>query len=61
MLIIAAFVSSALSLNIKDALTPSSSTPSSPACSYWYLITIYLADGASTQRSDSLPGSYKEG
>lgn len=57
---IAAFISSALSLNIKDTLTPGSSTPGSPACGRQYLIIISLADGASMQRSNGFPGSYKE-
>ncbi|KAF5975539.1 hypothetical protein FBULB1_7319 [Fusarium bulbicola] len=60
MLMIAAFVSSALSLEVKDASTPGGGTPGSPACNRQCLITISPGDGASTQRSDGFPGSCKE-
>ncbi|KAF5565569.1 hypothetical protein FNAPI_1613 [Fusarium napiforme] len=60
MLMIAAFASSALSLEVKDASTPGGGTPGSPACGRQCLITISPVDGASTQRSDGFPGSCKE-
>ncbi|RBQ76434.1 hypothetical protein FVER14953_03290 [Fusarium verticillioides] len=60
MLMIAAFTSSALSLEVKDASTPGGGTPGSPACGRQCLITISPVDGASTQRSDGFPGSCKE-
>ncbi|KAL5584371.1 hypothetical protein FOVSG1_013760 [Fusarium oxysporum f. sp. vasinfectum] len=60
MLMIAAFTSSALSLEVKDASTPGGGTPGSPACNRQCLITISPVDGASTQRSDGFPGSCKE-
>ncbi|EXL56030.1 hypothetical protein FOCG_03743 [Fusarium oxysporum f. sp. radicis-lycopersici 26381] len=60
MLMIAAFASSALSLEVKDASTPGGGTPGSPACNRQCLITISPVDGASTQRSDGFPGSCKE-
>ncbi|KAF5653984.1 hypothetical protein F25303_1846 [Fusarium sp. NRRL 25303] len=60
MLIVTAFASSALSLDVKDASTPGGGTPGSPACGRQCLITISPVDGASTQRSDGFPGSCKE-
>ncbi|EXL98745.1 heterokaryon incompatibility protein-domain-containing protein [Fusarium oxysporum II5] len=60
MIMIAAFTSSALSLEVKDASTPGGGTPGSPACNRQCLITISPVDGASTQRSDGFPGSCKE-
>ncbi|EXL69931.1 hypothetical protein FOPG_14170 [Fusarium oxysporum f. sp. conglutinans race 2 54008] len=60
MLMIAAFASSALSLEVKDASTAGGGTPGSPACNRQCLITISPVDGASTQRSDGFPGSCKE-
>ncbi|KAI1052805.1 hypothetical protein LB506_010044 [Fusarium annulatum] len=59
-LMIAAFASSALSLDVKDASTPGGGSPGSPACGRQCLITISPVDGASTQRSDGFPGSCKE-
>lgn len=59
-LMIAAFASSVLSLDVKDASTPVVSTPGSPACGRQCLITISPVDGASTQRSNGFPGSCKE-
>lgn len=60
MLMIAAFTSSTLSLEVKDASTPGGGTPGSPACGRQCLVTISPVDGASTQRSDGFPGSCKE-
>ncbi|KAF4495775.1 hypothetical protein FAGAP_8105 [Fusarium agapanthi] len=60
MLMIAAFASSTLSLEVKDASIPGGGTPGSPACNRQCLITISPGDGASTQRSDGFPGSCKE-
>ncbi|KAF5649806.1 uncharacterized protein FTJAE_770 [Fusarium tjaetaba] len=60
MLMIVAFISSALSLEVKDASTPGGGTPGSPACGRQCLITISPVGGASTQRSDGFPGSCKE-
>ncbi|KAF5723858.1 hypothetical protein FMUND_1466 [Fusarium mundagurra] len=73
MLMIAAFTSSVLSIDDKDALTPGGGidanlsctiagggTPGSPACGRQCLITISPVDGVSTQRSDGFPGSCKE-
>ncbi|KAF4439777.1 hypothetical protein FACUT_3897 [Fusarium acutatum] len=60
MFMIAAFASSAFSLDVKDASTPGGGTPGSPACGRQCLITISPVDGASTQRSDGFPGSCKE-
>ncbi|KAF5533167.1 hypothetical protein FPHYL_13653, partial [Fusarium phyllophilum] len=59
-LMIAASVSSALSLEVKDASTPGGGTPGSPACGRQCLITISPVNGAYTQRSDGFPGSCKE-
>ncbi|KAI1012920.1 hypothetical protein LB503_001344, partial [Fusarium chuoi] len=59
-LMIAAFASSALSLDVKDASTPGGGTPGSPACGRQCLITISPVDGASTQRFDGFLGSCKQ-